>query len=114
MIIRLHYYRDRVAIIQKARALGDALQHEGKRVHIFPDLTAAQMKKREAFTGVKRLLRGNPAFKDYGYFQPGHQRITLQNGERHRFEDPSAAEHFVWHHSVSPDNSAAPVTVHHR
>ncbi|KAL7372029.1 hypothetical protein ABVT39_008820 [Epinephelus coioides] len=58
MIIRLHYYQDRVANsevtinivlnivrIQKARDLSDALQHEGKRVHIFPDLTAAQMKK---------------------------------------------------------------------
>ena len=76
IIIRLHYYGDRVAIIQKARAL-HALHHEGKRVHIFPDLTAAQMKKREAFAGVKRLMCGNAAFKDYGYFQLGHLRISL-------------------------------------
>ena len=66
------------------------------------------MKKREASAGVKRLLRGNTAFKDYGYFQPGHLRITLLNGERHCFEDPSAAELFVEHHSASPGESAAP------
>ena len=108
IIIRLHYYGDRVAIIQKARALGDALQHEGRRVHIFPDLTATHMKKREAFTGVKRLMCGNAAFKDYGYFQPGHLRITLLNGERHRFEDPAAAKCFVRLHSTSPDKSSAP------
>ena len=110
IIIRLHYYRDRVAIIQKVSALSDDRNHEGKRVHIFPDLTATQMKKREAFAGVKRLMHGNAAFKDYGYFQPGHLRITLLNGERHRFEDPAAAERFVQLHSKSPDDYAAPGT----
>lgn len=64
MIIRLHYYWDRTTILQKASVIGDTLQCEGKRVHIFSDLTATQSKRHGAFAVVKCLLHGNSAFKD--------------------------------------------------
>lgn len=98
----------RLLLLRKAREMGDSLQHDGRRVHIFPDLTAAQFKKREEFTAVKRLLRGNPAVKDYGFFYPGHLRVTLLNGEQHRFNDPAAAERFIRQHPSTQESPAEP------
>lgn len=108
VILRLLYQRDRAVLLRKARERGNSLQYDGRRVHIFPDLTAAQFKKREEFTAVKRLLRENPAVKDYGFFYPGHLRITLLNGEQHRFDDPAAAERFIQQHPSTQESPAEP------
>ncbi|XP_041949635.1 uncharacterized protein LOC121709949 [Alosa sapidissima] len=84
VILRLLYQRDRAVLLRKAREMGDSLQHDGRRVHLFPDLTAAQSKKREEFTDVKRLLCGNSAVKDYGFFYPSEDHSTQRRAAQIR------------------------------
>lgn len=108
MIIRLLYQRDRAALLLKAREMGDSLKYDGKRVHLFPDLTNAQLKKREEFTNVKRLLRGNSGVKDYGCGYPGNLKITLLDGKQHKFETPAAALHFIQQHGLIQEKPTEP------
>lgn len=105
MVIRLLYQKDRAVLLSKAREMGDSLQYDGKRVHLFPDLTNAQLKKREEFADVKRKLRGNSAVKDYGCGYSGHLRITLLDGKQHKFETPTEAEHFIRLHGLAQETA---------
>ena len=104
MIIRVHLFQVRNDILRRA---GEAspLSHSGRRISIFPDFTSTVARKRATFIGVKKELHSCPNIK-FGLLHPAILRITLPDGQTHRFEDPASASEFVKKKikkGVSPD-----------
>ena len=91
-IIRVHYAQTRDEILRKA---GQApISFNGKAIHVYPDFTAAVMKKRNAFMEVKKRLRSIEGAR-YGLRYPATLRVTLPGRREHTFDDPNAALEFV-------------------
>ncbi|KAI2645644.1 LINE-1 retrotransposable element ORF1 protein [Labeo rohita] len=92
IVAKLHYYKDCVEILRKAREAGP-LQFKGSTIHIFPDYPPSVACARSAFNDVKKLLRGRDGVH-YGIFHPAKLRITY-NGNEKEFCDPVEAMAFV-------------------
>ncbi len=75
------------------------LSYRGKRVYIFPDYAPEVVKKRAAFTDVKRLLKDIPDVK-FGLHFPAKLRITFQEQEK-SFDDPKLAMSYI-HENIAP------------
>lgn len=93
IIARLHYYADRVDILQRARAqqqikIGDST------ISIFPDHTAQAARASAAFNDVRRQLRDIPSIR-YGLIYPALLRITTSGGVTKNFTSPGEAAVFI-------------------
>lgn len=56
IIARIHYYQVKELVLWLAREKAP-LQHDGCPVYIFPDLTSATVKKRQAFQTIREKCR---------------------------------------------------------
>lgn len=91
MLVRLHYYQTKELILRASRE-HEQLVYNGKRIHIFPDYSAALARRRAEFKEVKAQLR--QAGVKFGLFHPTKLRITFQ-GATHTFDSPDAALLFL-------------------
>lgn len=80
IIAKLHYDRDCMEILQKARERAP-LNYNGNQVTIFPDYTASVARARAAFSDVRRVLRGRQGVR-YGLLFPARLRITHDEEEK--------------------------------
>lgn len=92
-VIRVHYCHIRELILRQARQ-GKALSHNGRPIHIFPDLTASEAKRRAAFGDVRKRLRDIQGAR-FGFRYPARFRITLPGMSERSFTDPQLAMNFV-------------------
>lgn len=92
IVAKLHYYRDCVEILRRARETGP-LRFKGSTILIFPDYPPSVARARSAFNDVKKLLRGRDGVR-YGILHPAKLRITY-NGNEKDFCDPEEAMTFV-------------------
>ncbi len=90
ILVRLHYYVDKLKILDLGKAKG-RLMYKGAQVHIFPDMSPEVTRLRTAFNSVKRKLC--EANITYSLFYPARLAITV-DGFRHSFDSPQAAEEF--------------------
>ena len=106
-IIRVHYFHVKEEILRQARETGPLL-YRGKKLSIYPDFTQAVIKMRGEFNDAKTLLHKCPGVK-FGLYFPAELRITLPNGDFHKFTDPVAAVDFInkdlRKNNSSPDGS---------
>ena len=93
LVMRVHYFQTRNLILRRARECSP-LMYNGKRLSIYPDFTPAVAKKRALFSPVKRELNSCTGVK-FGLMFPAVLRLTLPNGQTHRFEDHEKAMDFV-------------------
>lgn len=63
-------------------------------MHIFPDLTAAEAKRRAAFVDVRKRLREIQGAR-FGFRLPATFRITLPESKVRMFTDPQLAVDYV-------------------
>ncbi|KAJ8416268.1 hypothetical protein AAFF_G00382900 [Aldrovandia affinis] len=87
MLVRLHYYQTREMILRASRERGQ-LSYKGKKIHIFPDYSAALARRRVEFKDVKAQL--HQAGVKFGLVYPAKVRLTFQ-GTVHTFNNPDAA-----------------------
>lgn len=92
IVCRLHYHRDCVDILRRAREL-QRIKVGGTTVSVFPDYTAKVARAQAAFNEVKRLLRGIDGAK-YGLFHPANLLITYQGIEK-KFTSAEDAKEYV-------------------
>ncbi len=97
-IIRMHHgdVKDHILRLSSQKT---QLSYRGKRVHIFPDYALEVVKKRAAFTDVKRLLKDIPDVK-FGLRFPAKLWITFQ-GQEKSFDDPKLAMSYI-HENIAP------------
>ncbi|KAL2082772.1 hypothetical protein ACEWY4_022590 [Coilia grayii] len=88
-IIRVHYFHVRELILRQARQL-QSLSFNGRAIHIFPDLTAAEAKRRAAFGDVRKRLREVEGAR-FWFRLPAKFRITLPGAKERMFTDPQLA-----------------------
>lgn len=87
MLVRLHYYQTKERILRAFRERSQ-LSYHGKRIHIFPDYSAALARRRAEFKVVKAQL--HQAGVKFGLIYPAKLRLTFQ-GSTHTFDSPEAA-----------------------
>ncbi|KAG7261962.1 hypothetical protein CRUP_038180 [Coryphaenoides rupestris] len=87
MLVRLHYYQTKELILRTSRERGQ-LSYKGRKIHIFPDYSAALARRRAEFRDVKAQL--HQAGVKFGLVHPAKLRLTFQ-GTVHTFENPDAA-----------------------
>lgn len=92
IVAKLHYYKDCVEILRRARTQGP-LRFNGDPIVIFPDYKASVAKARAAFTDVRKLLRGRQGVR-FGILFPACLRVTYK-GEDMEFIDPAKAMAYV-------------------
>ncbi|KAI3370924.1 hypothetical protein L3Q82_023481 [Scortum barcoo] len=85
IIAKLHYYKDCVDVLRRARQQGP-LRYRGQPIAIFPDYTASVAKARAAFNDVRNLLCGRSDVH-YGILFPAHLHISY-SGDTKEFQDP--------------------------
>lgn len=88
-INRVNMFQQRNDILCKAGAAAP-LYYKGSRISVFPYYTPSVAKRRAAFTEVKKELHSCPGVR-FGLFYPDTLRITLPEGQVHKFEDSSTA-----------------------
>uniref|UniRef100_A0A096LXC5 L1 transposable element RRM domain-containing protein n=1 Tax=Poecilia formosa TaxID=48698 RepID=A0A096LXC5_POEFO len=76
IIVRLHFFQEKERMLQMAREKGP-LQYDGRLVFIFPDLTSAVMKKRQAFQAIREQCRAKGIRYGFGY--PAQFLVTVNN-----------------------------------
>lgn len=79
VIIKLHYFQDKVRVMQAARNTHPLL-HNGAQIMIFEDLSVAVMKKRQEFYQVKQRLREREI--SFAMMYPATLRIRLDGQEK--------------------------------
>ena len=96
-VARCHYFQTRQDILNKASKAG-SLTYRNQRISIQADYPAVIAKRRAGFVPVKKILQAvkvqSPRL-EYGVFHPGRLRITLPDGTRHVFDDPTLATTFA-------------------
>lgn len=91
LIARIHHFPEKETIIRLARAQ-QPLRYEGARIYIYPDYPVEVMKKRQAFDGVLKKLRGSGVV--YGLYYPARLRVSHGSTDK-SFLSPCEAERFV-------------------
>ena len=93
VIIRIHRYQTKEAIIQEARRRRGELVYRGKPVAIFEDYCPEIVEQRSAYRAVMSSLyqRG---FKP-SLLYPARLRITTKNGGKKHFTSTEDAEAFL-------------------
>uniref|UniRef100_A0A8P4K4P6 Transposase element L1Md-A101/L1Md-A102/L1Md-A2 n=1 Tax=Dicentrarchus labrax TaxID=13489 RepID=A0A8P4K4P6_DICLA len=90
IIARIHYYQVKELVLRLAREKAP-LQYDGRPVYIFPDLTAATMKKRQAFRAIREKCRSGSI--RCGFRHPAQFVVTVNNNTG-TFTTPAEAEKF--------------------
>lgn len=90
-VIRIHHYQTKELIMKLARE--KPLEYKGKRVHIFPDLTADVLKQRYHFSEIKKKCK-NLGIK-YGFRFPFTFIVTAKEGETKTFDTPEDNEAYL-------------------
>lgn len=70
----------------------EALKYENATVMIFQDFSAAVLRKRKQFDGVKKRLKAIGA--TYTQVYPASLRVTLR-GSTKLFQDPATVEEYI-------------------
>lgn len=96
IIVKFHYFQQKVEVLQKASRAGPIL-HDGQKIRIYPDYTASVMKKRAAFTEVRGLLHRCRNTK-FGILYPAILKITTPAGLQKSFDDPVKAKEYILAH----------------
>uniref|UniRef100_H3API2 L1 transposable element RRM domain-containing protein n=1 Tax=Latimeria chalumnae TaxID=7897 RepID=H3API2_LATCH len=89
-IVKFLRFQEKEMIIRKARERG-ALEWEGNKILIFPDLSRELQEKRRRFLDVKKQLREQGV--KYGLFYPATLKIFLGSKD-YSFTDPKEAQAF--------------------
>ena len=97
MLVQFHYYQTKELILCASRER-EQLVYNGKRIHIFPDYSAALARRRAEFKDAKAQLR--QAGVKFGLLHPAKLRITFQ-GATHTFDSPDVALLFL-HTTIQP------------
>lgn len=92
-VIRIHYFQVRKLILRHARQL-ESLSFNGRPVYIFPDLSAAEAKRRAAFGDVRKRLRRIKGAR-FRFHLLAKFRITLPGEMEHIFSNPQLAVDYV-------------------
>lgn len=90
-VIRIHHYQTKELIMKLARE--KSLEYNGRRVHIFPDLTSDVLKQRYRFAELKKKCK-NFGVK-YGFRFPSTFIVTAKEGETKTFETPEEAGKYL-------------------
>lgn len=93
IIARFLNYRDRDAVLRRARELG-AVKYGNANLSFFPDFTPSVQEGRRKFAGVKKKLQTQEI--PYAMLYPAKLKITLQ-GKQHLFQNPQQVEDFLKH-----------------
>ena len=96
IIVKFHYFQQKVEILRKA-SRASAIQHDGQRISIYPDYTAAVVMKRAAFTEVRWLLHRCKETK-CGIVSPTTLKITTPQGQQKSFDNPAKAKEYIIAH----------------
>lgn len=91
LVMKFLNFRDKVQVINAARAKGDVL-FGTHRIRFFPDQSDELRKKCRAFDGVKAKFRERGA--RYGLLYPAILLVTV-GGRRYTFKTPAEAEKFL-------------------
>lgn len=92
-IMRVHFFHVKEEILRLSKEKG-ALEYNENAIYISGDLTAAEAKKRAAFSDVRKMLQNIPDAR-FGFRYPATLRITLRDKEEQRFKDPKKALKYV-------------------
>ncbi|KAL7878759.1 hypothetical protein AOLI_G00097330 [Acnodon oligacanthus] len=89
VVVCFHRYQEKERSLRWARQ--HQMQHKGKPLRIYPDLSAGLSKKRAAFKNIKAALyEGGIQFR---LLYPARRRVSYE-GENHNFDMPGDAEVF--------------------
>lgn len=91
IVMKFLNYQDKEKALRASRKMKE-LQYEGKRISLFPDLSAETRQRQRQFDGVKAQLRGMEI--RYGMLYPAHLIVT-HSYQRHIFKSVSEAEDFI-------------------
>lgn len=111
-VIRVHYFHIRELILRQARQMR-SLTVDGRPVHVFPDLSSTEAKRRAAFGDVRKRLRAIHGAR-FGFRYPAKLRITLPGEAERSFTDHQLAMDYVLSktaNSTSGTSSAAEESV---
>lgn len=90
VVLKLHNFQDKVPILQGARAARKLL-HKQHIISIYKDFLAAIIRKRQAFSAVKNLLRKKGV--GFAMIYPAVLRVQYEGVKF--FKQPSDVEHFL-------------------
>lgn len=90
IIIKFLNFQDKLKVLRSAREKGDLL-HNGRRVYIYPDYSAAVQARRKQFLPVKRKLQT----MGIRYALSFPAVLTFDHNGTKRFDNPNEAECFV-------------------
>ena len=102
MIAKIHSYRLKDQLMRLSQQKYP-LSYKGKRIHIFPDLPAEIMKRRQLFEDARKRLR--EAGLRTGFIYPARLRVT-QGTDTSILNTPEEAKRFA---DNMPGRSVAPV-----
>lgn len=91
-LFKLLNYKDRDAILAKARTMGGKLAIENSKISLFPDFSAELQKQRAKFMDVKRRLRDLNL--PYAMLYPARLRVVAL-GETRFFDRPDMAAQWL-------------------
>lgn len=103
IIARIHYYQVKEQVLRIAREKAP-LQYDGRPVYIFPDLTSATMKKRQAFQAIREKCRAKSI--RCGFRHPARFVVTVNNNTG-TFTTPAEAEEFLCREAEGWDADAS-------
>uniref|UniRef100_A0A803K9Z1 L1 transposable element RRM domain-containing protein n=1 Tax=Xenopus tropicalis TaxID=8364 RepID=A0A803K9Z1_XENTR len=90
VIVRMHFYRVKAAILEAVRPTGE-VEIEGHKIALYPDIAPSTLARRREFKPLTELLRQHKITYRWGYpfsLQASHQNrtITIRNlKDRERF-----------------------------
>lgn len=102
VVVRFHNYQDKQRVMNASWNMGmkkEALKYDGATVMIFQDLSAAVLRKRKTFDGVKKRLKAMGA--TYNQVYPALLKVTYR-GSTKTFKDPATVEKYI--DSIDPPN----------
>lgn len=95
ILVRFHNYQDKQRVMSASWNMGtknQALKYQNATVMIFQDFSAAVLRKRKQYDGVKKRLKVIGA--TYTQVYPASLRVTLR-GSTKLFQDPAMVEEYI-------------------
>uniref|UniRef100_A0A3B4VAQ2 L1 transposable element RRM domain-containing protein n=1 Tax=Seriola dumerili TaxID=41447 RepID=A0A3B4VAQ2_SERDU len=92
ILVKFHYFQDKLKIMKLSREKKEPLQYKGVRVSIYLDFSAGLVQRRRGFDAVKKKLRDQD-FK-YAMIYPCTLRVA-HAGKTQFFHTPDEVERFL-------------------
>ena len=92
ILVKFHYFQDKLKIMNLSREKTEPLQYEGARVYIYPDFSAGLVQRRRGFDEAKKKLRDRGI--KYALTFPCTLRV-IHDGKKRFFHTPDEAERFL-------------------